>query len=280
MSEKEYTPDRQELYGYKLDRIIGRGGTGTVYRAINVKTGKPVAVKLFRANFFRNRLHVRDLARCAKHFKKFRHPNIVQIYDFVSGKDGECLVLEFVDGPNLRWYIQNRPWDLRERLVIVAQICNGLQYLHEQGFAHHDFKPSNVLFTRKGVAKLCDYSLAGNSLLLSLLDPSMIDQVTPMYVAPEFLRKEKATAQSDMYALGVTMYLMFAERLPFQVDNLHKLYECHLRIVPEHPTTVNRKCPQELGDIIMQLLNKRPENRYRDCDELRIALANIGKSRI
>lgn len=274
-----FTPDRKELYGYRLDRILGRGGTGTVYRALNVETTQPVALKHFRANFFRNRLHIHDLSRSAKKFRKFDHPNIVKIFDFISGKDGECLIMEFVDGPSLRWYLQNRPFNLRERLVIVAQMCNGLQYLHEKGYVHHDLKPANILFTRTGIAKLSDYSLAGSS-LLAMLDSGASDQVTPMYVAPELVRKEKATPQSDMYSLGVTMYTMFTNRVPFQVDSLQKLYECHLRLVPEHPRVVCKECPQDLGDIIMRLLEKRPDKRYRDCDELRIALADIGKSRI
>jgi len=113
-----------------------------------------------------------------------------------------------------------------------------------------------------------------------MFDPGMHDQVTPMYVAPEFIRKDKVTAQSDQYSLGIAMYVMFAGRVPFEVDSLQKLYECHLVVVPEHPTTVDRRCPQDLGDIVMRLLEKDPEKRYKDCDELRIALADIGKSRI
>ncbi|HEO72429.1 MAG TPA: serine/threonine protein kinase [Candidatus Hydrogenedentes bacterium] len=281
MDEAQYTPDRQELYGYKLDRILGRGGTATVYRGIDAKKGKVVAVKLFRASFFRNNLHIRDLAKCVKQFKRFEHCHLVRIYDFMSGKDGECLIMEYIDGPDLRWYIQNRPWNLRERLGILSQICTGFQYLHERGFVHHDFKPGNVLFTRKGVAKISDYSLAGKSYLLALFDPNGAhDQITPMYVAPELLRKEKASPQSDMYSLGITMYLMFTGRVPFEVDSLPKLLECHLRVIPEHPSVVDRRCPHDLGDIIMRLLDKRPQNRYEDCDQLRIALADIGRSRI
>jgi len=278
--DEQYSPDRSELYDYRLDRILGRGGTGTVYRGIHKKTGQVAAIKLFRADFFRNRLHVRDLAKCAKKFRKFDHRNVVKIYDFVSGKDGECIVMEFVDGPNLRWYIENRPYNMRERLLIVTQICNGMAYLHEQGYVHHDFKPANVLFTRRGVAKVSDYSLYGHSVLLGMFDPGMHDQVTPMYVAPEFLRKEKATPKSDQYSLGVTLYVLFAGRVPFEVDNLQRLYECHLMAVPDHPSTVNRECPEELGDIIMRLLEKKPAKRFRDCDQVRIALSEIGRSRI
>jgi serine/threonine-protein kinase len=280
MEQEQFTPDRKELYGYRLDRILGRGASATVYRAIDPEAGRVVAVKLFRASFFRNRLHVRDLVKSAKRFKKFDHRNVVQVYDFISDEDGECLVMEYIDGPSLRWYIENRPWNLRERLGIITQICGGLQYLHENGFVHHDLKPANVLFTRKGIAKLSDYALVGNSWVQSLFDRGMHDLVTPMYVPPDFLRKEKASPQSDMYSLGVTMYLMFAGRLPFLADNLQKLYEYHLRVLPDHPTIVNKNCPQELGDIIMRLLEKQPAKRFKDCDQLRIALADIGKSRI
>ena len=101
-----------------------------------------------------------------------------------------------------------------------------------------------------------------------------------MYVAPEFLRKEKATPKSDLYSLGVAMYLMFTGHVPFEVDSLQKLYECHIRVIPEHPSVVEKRCPEDLGDIIMRLLSKDPDKRFADCDQLRIALADIGKSRI
>jgi serine/threonine-protein kinase len=136
------------------------------------------------------------------------------------------------------------------------------------------------LFTRRGQAKLSDYSLTKTSLISGLLDGTSHDQITPMYLAPELIRKEKATPQSDIYSLGITLYLLFTEKLPFNVDSLIKLYNCHLRVVPDHPTMVNKKCPQALGDIIMRMIDKKPENRFQDCDQLRIALSDVGQSRI
>ncbi|MCP4641080.1 MAG: serine/threonine protein kinase, partial [bacterium] len=194
--------DRLRLYNYKLDRILGRGGTGTVYRGIDTESGNVVAIKLFHQNFFRNRMHVRELARVVPRFEKFDHPNVVGIYGFMDGEEGTCLIQEYVDGPDLKWYLGNRPWNLQERLVIVAQMCNGLQYIHDQGFTHHDLKPANVLFTRKGQLKLVDYSLSF-ARLFSLFDAGLFQQVTPMYVAPELIKKEKATPRSDIYSLGV-----------------------------------------------------------------------------
>ncbi|HQE83865.1 MAG TPA: protein kinase, partial [Candidatus Hydrogenedentes bacterium] len=91
-------PDRYKLYHFRIDLLLGRGGTGVVYRAIDTKTGNIVAVKLFHANFFRNNLHLRELAKSVKRFKKFEHSNVVQIYDLVSGDEGHCLVEEYVDG--------------------------------------------------------------------------------------------------------------------------------------------------------------------------------------
>jgi eukaryotic-like serine/threonine-protein kinase len=274
------TPDRFNLYRFKLDRILGRGGTGVVYRGMDPQNGEIVAVKLFYANFFRNRLHLHDFVRSVIKFRKFSHINVAQIYEFLQGDEGQCLVLEYVDGVDLKWYLENRPWNLPERLVVAAQICNGLQYLHENGFTHHDLKPSNILFTRKGVAKLVDYSLCGNSPLTFLFDTAVHEQVTPMYVAPELIRQEKATPQSDIYSLGITLYLLFAQRVPFPVDSLQKLYYCHVNVKPDHPTVINKKCPQVLGDLIMQMIEKKPEARFHDCDQIRIALAKVGQSRI
>jgi len=158
-------------------------------------------------------------------------------------------------------------------------MCNGLQYIHDQGFVHHDIKPANILFTRKGVAKLTDYSLAREK-LFNLLDTGLKEQVTPMYVPPEIIRGERATARSDIYSLGASFYLMFAGRVPFLVDSLQRLYECHLKVMPDHPSDVNPRCPRELGDIIMRMMNKEPDKRFENCDELRIRMSDIGRSRI
>ena len=275
------SPDRSAVYRFKVDLIRGKGGTGVVYRGYDPEKKTVVAVKLFYDAFFRNTFHRRDFARSVSKFQKFSHPNVAQIFEFIQGEEGDCLVLEYIDGPDLKWYLENRSWNLQERLVIAAQICNGLQYIHERGFTHHDLKPSNILFTRKGIVKLVDFSLCGNSYLVALFDASLHEQVTPMYVAPELImKKEKATAQSDIYSLGITLYVMFTERVPFLVDNLQALYHCHLRVVPDHPTLVNKRCPPVLGDILMKMIDKKPQNRFTDCDQLRIALAEVGRSRI
>ena len=189
-------------------------------------------------------------------------------------------MLEYVDGPDLKWYLSNRPWNLQELLVITAQICNGLAYLHDQGFVHHDLKPANVLFTRKGQVKLCDFSLCGSSYVLALFDAGAANQVTPMYVAPEIIRKEKSTQVSDLYSLGIMLYLVFTQQFPFTADSLQGLYMCHLGRVPDHPTDKHPDCPRGLGNIIMKLVEKDPKNRFQDSDELRIALSEIGRSRI
>lgn len=280
MLDPQFIPDIPKLYHYKLERVLGQGGTGKVYLGIDTKKGEAVAVKLFHENFFRNYLHVRDLAKSVAKFKRFKHTHCVQIFDFIDGPEGRCMIMEYVDGPSLKWYILNYPWNLQERINLSMQICQGMQYLHDKGCVHHDFKPANVLFTRTKVVKIADFSLYGSSFLLELMDRSVGEQITPMFVAPEFIRKEKVSAAGDQYSMGITFYMMFAERVPFPVDNLSALYQCHLTVMPDHPSLVNPKCPTALGDIIMKLLNKRPEKRFADCDELRIALSQIGRSRI
>lgn len=282
MAEEFKAPDRPTLYHFKLDRILGQGGSGVVYRGIDTAKGEVFAIKRFHENFFRNAMHLRDLKASVKKFRKLKHVNVVQIYDFLdtSPSDGNCMVMEYVDGPNLNWYLKNRPFKLQERNSFAQQICSGLQYLHDQGCTHHDFKPANVLFTRKGVVKVADFSLYGGNFLLELLSGKVGEQVTPMFVAPETLRREKPTNKVDQYALGVTLYMLFAERFPYQADNLQKLYQLHLAYTPQHPNEVNPACPRDIGDIVMKLLAKRPEQRYHDCDQVRIALSRAGQSRI
>jgi len=280
MVDSTFSPDIPSLYHYKLQRILGEGGTGRVYLAVDTKKNEPVAVKLFHENFFRNRLHVRDLAKSVAKFKRFKHNNVVQILDFFDEKEGRVMVMEYVDGPSLKWYILNRPFKFNERLNICIQICQGMQYLHDKGCTHHDFKPANVLFTRNGVVKIADFSLYGSSFLLELVDRNVGEQITPMFVAPEFIRKEKVTQLGDQYSMGITFYMLFTEKVPFPVDNLSKLYQCHLGVMPEHPSLVNPQCPTALGDIIMKMIQKRPEQRFADCDQLSVALMQLARPRI
>lgn len=277
---QQYAPDIPKLYHYKLKRILGEGGTGRVYLGIDMKKGEPVAIKLFHGNFFRNRLHVRDLVKSVAKFRRFKHNNVVQILDFIDGEEGRCMVMEYVDGPSLKWYILNRPYKLGERLNICMQICQGMQYLHDKGCIHHDFKPANVLFTRTGTVKLADFSLYGSSFLLELIDSNFGEQITPMFVAPEFIRKEKITPLSDQYSMGITFYMLFTEKVPYPVDNLRRLYQCHLAVAPEHPSLVKPECPTSLGDIIMKMMHKRPEHRFADCDQVSVALSQLCRSRI
>jgi serine/threonine-protein kinase len=277
MSEEKLT-DRFTLYRFKLDRILGEGGTGKVYRGLDPEKEQVVAIKRFHDSFFADKSHIRSFAKSVNDFRKFDHQNVVKILEFVSGDDGACLVMEYVDGPSLRWYIENRSWDLQERLVIAAQVCNGLQYIHEKGYTHHDLKPGNVLFTRKGVVKLTDFSLSRER-LFGLMG-GVADQITPMYVSPELINKQKATVHTDIYSLGITFYYLFTEQIPFQVDNIRELWRCHLHVRPEHPSNVSKRCPKALGDIIMKMVQKDPAKRYDNCDELRIKISDIGRSRI
>ena len=107
-------------------------------------------------------------------------------------------------------------------------------------------------------------------------EPRVIQRV----IAPELIRKEKATKRSDIYSLGVTCYLMFTGKLPYEVFSLQQLYSCHLHVDPEHPSRVNPKCPPQLGDIIMYMMSKKPAKRPESFDQIRIKIADIGRSRI
>lgn len=274
-------PSKPELCGYTLLLTMGVGGTGTVYKAEHPETKQIVALKEFHANFIRNKGHLRDLAKMVKKAQNLNHPNVIKIGNLITNPDENVLVLEFVGGPDLKWYIEHRPYNLNERLGVLTQICNGISYLHDHKIIHHDLKPANILFTRQGQVKVCDFSLAGIAGgIMSFMDQGAVEQITPMYIAPELIRKQKPTKLCDLYSLGIMMYTMFTDHMPFPVDTLQKMYICHLSQIPLHPTDVNSECPRLLGNIIMKLLEKDPKERFQDCQELRIALTNVGQSRI
>ena len=280
-SEYPKPPSKPTLCGFNLLLALGLGGTGTVYKAQHPETKQIVALKDFHANFIRNKSHLRDLSKMVKKAQSLDHPNLIKVGQLISTPDENVLILEYIDGPDLKWYLENRPSDLNERLVILSQICNALSYLHDNKLVHHDLKPANILFTRQGQVKVCDFSLAGSGGgLLGFMDQAAVEQITPMYIAPELIRKEKATKLCDLYSLGIMMYIMFTDKLPFEVDTLQKIYICHVSQLPLHPSDVSPQCPRILGDIIMKLLSKNPDDRFQDCQQLRIALANVGLSRI
>jgi len=245
--------------------FLGRGGMGLVYRARQTDLDRDVALKILtpspeQASDFSERFN-----REAKVLAKLNHPNIVTVYDFGRTESGLCyLLMEFVDGPNLRGIVQVGDLQPTDALAIVPQICDALQYAHELGVVHRDIKPENILLNREGHVKIADFGIAkllGKETEVPVLTRSQQVMGTPRYMAPEQIQSPgNVDHRADIYSLGVVFYEMLTGEPPMG------------RFPPP-----SRKVQMDvrLDDIVLRALDREPDRRYQHAAEVKTAIETI-----
>lgn len=262
---------------YRLDREIGRGGLGTIYEALDTLLERPVAVKILNADSGLGSQGQARLLTEARAAAKLNHPNIVSIFDagrtdpvLNPGLDLSFIVMELIQGESLH---DQKPGTLEEALNVVNQVCTALQVAHDHGIIHRDLKPENVLRTPDGVVKLTDFGLARS--LASRLSQEGIFIGTVFYIAPEAALGKSVDARADLYALGVLLYELAAGQLPFTGDDPLAIISQHIHSPAIPPSTHNPLVPQTLDDLVLRLLNKRPEDRPHTAADVQQEILNI-----
>ena len=262
---------------YRLDREIGHGGLGTIYEALDSLLERPVAVKLLNADSGLGSQGQARLLAEARAAARLNHPNIVSIFDagrtdpeLNPGVDLSFIVMELVEGESLH---DQKPATLEETILVLKQVCMALQAAHEHGIIHRDLKPENVLRTPDGLVKLSDFGLA-RSLSTRLSQEGMFAG-TVFYIAPEAALGKTVDARTDLYALGVMLYELAAGRLPFNSDDPLAVISQHIHAPAVPPSTYNPLIPQALDDLVLRLMNKRPEDRPGSAAEVQAALVDI-----
>jgi tRNA A-37 threonylcarbamoyl transferase component Bud32 len=262
--------------------MIGRGGMGAVYKARQTKLDRLVALKILPPGIGDDRAFADRFVREAKALAKLNHPNIVTLYEFDQADGLFYFMMEFVDGVNLRQLLQAGRLAPREALAIVPQICDALQYAHDQGIVHRDIKPENVLLDRKGHVKVADFGVArlmgidgempagggdqAASASVSLTEAGKV-MGTPQYMAPE--QKERPAEvdhRADIYSLGVVFYQMLTGELPGK------------RI--EAPSSRMRGIHLDvrLDEVVLRALEKKPDLRYQQASVLKTDVETIAGS--
>ncbi len=252
---------------FEILELLGQGGMGVVYRARQKGLDREVALKVLPARAGRNPAFAERFAREAKALASLSHPNITSVYDF--GKAGEhCyLAMEFVDGLNLRALLRAQRVAPKQALQIVEQICDALQYAHDQGVVHRDIKPENILLDRKGRLKITDFGLAKLLAREAGTPPSigltLTDQVmgTPHYMAPEQVeRPATVDHRADIYSLGVVFYELLTGELPLG------------RFAPPSGKV---RVDVRLDEVVLRALEKEPELRYQSAGAIRTDVHGI-----
>ena len=249
---------------YQLQEPIGRGGMATIYRGRDKRMERVVAIKVLRDIYSTDPKFVTRFQREAKAASALQHPNIVQVYDYGQTDGNYFIVMELIEGTDLRHYLRSRAVLNNERAIIIAHdVALGLGAAHRRGIVHRDVKPQNVLVGRDGSIKLTDFGMTLG---------------TVQYYAPEQAQGEIVSPAADVYALGIVMYEMLTGRPPFDGDTPVAVALQHIQDAPVPPSQYNPAIPPALEEIVLRCLEKVPEMRFRDGSQLARALESCQES--
>lgn len=247
--------------------LLGRGGMGVVYKAKQKELGRIVAVKILSPEVRGKQAFTDRFEREAKAMAKLNHPNIVTIHEFGKRDSLYYLLMEFVDGPNLRQFMREKRLSSMEALKIVPQICDALQYAHNTGVIHRDIKPENMLIDVRGNVKIADFGLSKlmrqEEIDLSLTDDHQV-MGTPMYMAPEQIHQTKTVDhRADLYSLGVVFYELLTGEMP---------------VGRFAPPSKKSGIDIRLDEIVLKTLEGQPERRYQNASEIKTDIESISAS--
>ncbi len=253
---------------YELEQKIGEGGMARVYRGRDLRLNRRVAVKVLHNHYASDVGFLRRFHHEAQAAASLRHSNIVDVYDVGQDGDIHYIVMEHVDGSDLKNAIlQSAPFPVDHAVAIAVDVAEGLDAAHRLGMVHRDIKPQNIIVSPDGQVKIMDFGIAKSNLSTALTETG-VTFGTADYISPEQARGQAATPQSDIYSLGVTLYEMLTGRLPFNGDSSIAVAMQHVGDDPPFPRMFNPRIPPQLEQLVLRMLSKNPAERPASAREL------------
>jgi TolB-like protein/tetratricopeptide (TPR) repeat protein/predicted Ser/Thr protein kinase len=252
---------------YTIIEELGRGGMGVVYKAEDTKLKRTVALKFLPSDL----IHIPEVKtrfmREAQAAAALDHPNICTVHEFDEADAKPFFSMAYIQGQSLKKMIESGPLDLEEALKISMQVAEGLQQAHKKGIVHRDIKSGNIMVTDRGQAKIMDFGLARKT-EGTLLTKEGSTMGTVAYMSPEQAQGEKVDHRTDIWSFGVVLYEMLTGQLPFKGEHEQAVVYSILKEKPKPITDIKSDIPPSIEQVVNKALEKDPNKRYQQIDEL------------
>ncbi|MBI5215400.1 MAG: protein kinase [Ignavibacteriae bacterium] len=268
----------QTISHYKILEKLGEGGMGVVYKAQDTKLDRFVAIKFLPSHLSATSENRARFLQEAKATAALNHPNILSIYEIDEHNENAFIVLEFIDGQNLKDYLATLTTGsgipIKQAIEWTEKIANGLNVAHEKNIIHRDIKAENIMLTKSGQLKIMDFGLA------KLRSNSSLTRVgasvgTLAYMSPEQVQGANADQRSDLWSLGILFFELLTGDLPFKSEHEAGLMYLIVNQDPPLPSELDRRLPASIDSVVKRMLEKEREKRFQNVDELLEALQSL-----
>lgn len=262
---------------YRVLETIGSSGIATVYRAYDPSLNREVALKVLHAYFATERELVQRFLREMDAIVRLRHPNIVPVYEYGDEDGNVWIAMEYIPGGSLKDRLKG-PLDFNVSIKIVAGVAAALDYAHDRGILHRNIKPSNIFVPSEGRVLLSDFGMATLGEGMHPLMKTGLTTPMPEYMSPEQTEGRELDRRSDVYALGVLLYQLLTNEVPYFGNSPETVWAKQTIYLPTMPSTLNPAIPEAVDNVIAKALAMRPEGRYATAGEMVQRLETLAKA--